>query len=101
MDSFHPKLEVSVDENTGTVRAAYLRIRDRSVHETREIVEGRTFADYSAEGLLLGIELLAPCEARILDSISEEEPEPVRRFIRGSPPRELVADAPSNSPSVE
>ena len=90
MDKFHPKLDVSVDETTGTVRAAYLRVRDGSVHETREIVEGRAFADYSAEGLLLGIELLAPCEAHVLDSISEEEPEPVRRFIRGSPPRELV-----------
>jgi uncharacterized protein YuzE len=90
MDNFHPKLELSVDEATGGVRAAYVRVREGKVHETREVVEGRAFADYNEQGLLLGIELLAPCTAEVLDSISQDEPEPVRRFIRGSPPRELV-----------
>jgi uncharacterized protein YuzE len=90
MSDFHPKVEVSVNEATGTVRAAYIRIREGKVHETREAAEGRAFADYSEAGLLLGIELLAPCEIEVLDSLSHEEPEAVRRFLRGSPPRELV-----------
>lgn len=90
MNPFHPKLDLSVDEATGRVRAAYLRVREGLVHETREAAEGRAFADYDAQGLLLGIELLAPCTVEVLDRMSEAEPEPVRRFLRGSPPRELV-----------
>jgi hypothetical protein len=90
MDQFHPKLDLSVDETTGRVRAAYLRVREGRVDETREVAAGRAFADYDAQGLLLGIELLAPCTADVWDQLSEEEPEPVRRFLRGSPPRELV-----------
>ena len=90
MADFRPRLEVSVDEATGSIRAAYIRVREGEVHETREIEEGRAFADYDQQGLLLGIELLAPCEMEVLDRIVAQEPEPVRRFIRGSPPRELV-----------
>jgi len=93
MSPFHPKLDISVDETTGVIRAAYLRIRDGAVEDTREVAEGRAFADYDNEGFLLGIELLAPCELSVLDRISQEEPEPVRRFLRGGAPRELV---PSN-----
>lgn len=88
--TFVPELSVSVDEKTGHIRAAYLRVRIGEVEETREVVEGRAFADYDASGLLLGIELLAPCEVAVLDNLAASEPEPVRRFLRGSPPRELV-----------
>jgi hypothetical protein len=88
---FVPRLSVSVDETTGMIRAAYIRIRAGDVADTHEVAEGRAFADYDAQGLLLGIELLAPCEVAVLDRIAEREPEPVRRFVRGSPPRELVS----------
>jgi hypothetical protein len=88
---FLPSLEVSVDDKTGTVRAAYLRVRQGEVAETREIAEGCAFADYTEDGTLLGIELLAPCTVGVLDSISAEEPEPIKRFLRGSAPRELIS----------
>jgi hypothetical protein len=88
--AFLPELSVSVDEKTGHVRAAYVRVRVGEVSETREVAEGRAFADYDASGLLLGIELLAPCEIEVLDDLAAKEPEPIRRFLRGSPPRELV-----------
>ncbi len=91
MPKFLLQLSLSVDETTGQIRAAYVRVREGTVSETREVAEGRAFADYSEEGLLLGLELLAPCTVKVLDDISEQEPEPVRRFLRGSPPRELVA----------
>ncbi|MBL8793929.1 MAG: DUF2283 domain-containing protein [Planctomycetia bacterium] len=90
MDRFNPKLDLSVDEHTGGIRAAYLRVRNGTVHETREVAEGRAFADYDAQGLLLGIELLGPCTAEEWDLLSAAEPEPVRRFLRGSPPRDLM-----------
>jgi len=88
--AFFPSLEVSVDEKTGLIRAAYLRVRKGKVEETQEVSAGSAFADYGANGLLLGVELLAPCKVKVLDRIAAHEPEPVKRFLRGSPPRELV-----------
>ena len=75
-------MEVSFDEATGDPVAAYLRIREGKVSEIKEISEGIAFADYQADGLLLGIELRAPCEAAVLDRAAENEPEAVRRFLR-------------------
>jgi hypothetical protein len=90
MPTFQPQLEISVDETTGKIRAAYIRVRNGSVHETREVADGRAFADYSEEGLLLGLEVLGPCEVAVFERLAQAEPEPVGRFLRGSPPRELV-----------
>jgi uncharacterized protein YuzE len=88
---FLPALNVSVDEKTGHIRAAYLRLRAGEVSETQEVAEGRAFADYDASGLLLGVELLAPCELEVLDSLAAQEPEPIRQFLRSGPPRSLVS----------
>ena len=88
--TFRPALELSVDEKTGGIRAAYLRIREGEVADTREVKEGGAFADYDANGVLLGVELLAPCEVEVLEGIAAQEPEPVKRFLRGGAPRELV-----------
>lgn len=49
---FLPKLDVSIDEKTGVIRAAYLRIRSGAVHETREVSKGNAFADYDKNGWL-------------------------------------------------
>jgi uncharacterized protein YuzE len=84
------KLEASFDDQTGRALAVYLRVRRGEVAETKEVKEGIAYADYDAHGMLLGIELLSPCEVALLDGIAEREPEPIRRFLRGSPPRELV-----------
>ena len=83
-------LEASFDDKTGQPVAAYLRVRAGEVAKTEEVQEGYAYADYDADGLLLGIELLGPCTVEVLDSITEDEPEPVRRFLRGGAPRELV-----------
>ena len=52
--------------------------------------ELRMTADYDAAGLLLGVELLGPCGPAVFDLIAVDEPEPVRRALRGVAPRELV-----------
>lgn len=88
--SFLPALELSIDEESGAIRAAYLRVRAGQVDETHEVAEGKVFADYDAKGALLGIELLAPCAVEILENIAAQEPEPIKRFLRGGAPRELV-----------
>jgi hypothetical protein len=84
------ELEASFDDKTGRTVAVYLRVRMGEVAETKEVKEGLAFADYDAQGTLLGIELLGPCEAEVLDDIARSEPEPVKRFLKGSAPRELV-----------
>jgi hypothetical protein len=60
------------------------------VAETKEIKEGVAYADYDSAGLLLGIELLGPCQVEVLDRIGQTEPEPIKRFLRGAAPRELI-----------
>lgn len=84
------RLEVSYSETTGDPVAAYLRIREGKVVETREIREGIAFADYGAEGFLVGIELLAPCPLEVLDRLSEKEPESVRQFLRAGVRKEMI-----------
>jgi uncharacterized protein YuzE len=82
---------VSVDEQTGRVQAVYFYVREGFAAETREISEGRAFADYDEAGQLLGVELLGPCAVTVLDSITQQEPEPVKAFLRDSAPRGMVA----------
>lgn len=89
--AFVPSLNVSVDEKTGNVRAAYLRVRKGEVAETKEVSEGRAFADYTADGVLLGIELLAPCTVEVLDRVTAHEPEAIKQFLHGSLPRDLIS----------
>ena len=84
------RLEVSFDGTTGEPVAAYLRIREGAVAETKEVSEGTAFADYGSDGSLLGIELLAPCGADVLDRISEKEPEAVRQFLQHGVRREMI-----------
>jgi hypothetical protein len=84
-------MSLSVDEATGRVRAAFVRVREGTAFATREVAAGRVFADYSEDGVLVAVELLAPCTAEELEELSADEPEHVKRFLRGSQPRELVA----------
>jgi hypothetical protein len=80
------RLEASFDDRTGRTVAVYLRVRTGKVKETREIKEGIVYADYDAQDALLGVELLGPCEIAVLDGIAVNEPEPVRDFLKTSPP---------------
>lgn len=49
-------LELSINEESGRPRAAYLQVRTGDVHETREVAPGKAYADYDAEGQLLPVE---------------------------------------------
>lgn len=84
------RLEVSFSQTSGDPIAAYLRVREGKVVETREVSEGVAFADHGADGSLLGVELLAPCAVDILDRIAEKEPEPVRHFLRCGVRKEMI-----------
>src|SRR5437762_13352041 len=84
------RLEISFSESSGDPVAAYIRVREGKVVETKEVSEGVAFADYSADGSLLGIELLAPCRVEVLDRVSEKEPESVRQFLRRGIRQEMI-----------
>lgn len=55
------KLEMSIDKK-GQLSTAYFQIREGKVVKTTELQIGVINADYDARGVLLGIELLGPCE---------------------------------------
>jgi uncharacterized protein YuzE len=76
------RLEVSYDSSTGNPVAAYVRIREAAIARTEEFGEGVAFADYSDDGRLVGIELLAPVGLDVLAGISELETDEVKRFLR-------------------
>jgi hypothetical protein len=84
------RLEASVDDKTGHLVAVYLRVREGAVAQTREARDGVVFADYDAQGALLGVELLGPCEVEVLEGLAVSEPEAVQQFLKGAVPRELV-----------
>ena len=64
--------------------------REGKVAETKEISAGTAFADFSEDGSLLGIELLAPCPLEILEDVSEKESEQVRQFLRRGVRKEMI-----------
>ena len=93
MKKFSFNASLSVDENTGDVIAVYLTLRAGQVEHTKEIIDGKAFADYDADGILLGIELLSPCLVAVLDKFTEQEPESVHQFLRKAAPRDLLLTA--------
>jgi uncharacterized protein YuzE len=90
MTSLRFRLEVSYNETTGEPVAAYVRVREGKPALTKEIKDGAVFADYGADGSLLGIELLEPCGIEILERVSEKEPEEVRQFLRHGVRKEMI-----------
>jgi uncharacterized protein YuzE len=88
-------LSIDTDNASGEVVAVYFQIRKGRSHETREFADGAAFADYNANGELIGIELLAPCRVSIVDQLAANEPLEVRRktkrFLRESGPRRMIA----------
>ncbi len=87
-------VSVSTDKATGRTLAVYFQIREGKAAEVREIEEGTALANYDRRGRLLGIEILAPCQAAVLDRIVRKEPKPkqasMRKFFRNSSPRAMV-----------
>jgi uncharacterized protein YuzE len=86
------QVEVTVDHDTGSLLAAYFMIRNGKVHVTRELVDGKLLADYDKKGRLLGIEMLGPCSARVLDRIDVEDD--VKTFVKAMVPRAFLLPLP-------
>jgi hypothetical protein len=83
------EISISCDEKTGDIYAVYFRIRDGEAADTREFADGAAFCDYDRQGRLLGVELLAPCDIKLLDQITRGEPK-AKTFIKKSVPAHMV-----------
>ena len=68
---FSYSISIETQNQTGAVLAVYLSIRKGKTKVTREYANGDVFADYDSQGQLLGIEILAPCRAAVLDRIAK------------------------------
>jgi uncharacterized protein YuzE len=88
---FSFQVSVETHNQTGAVLAVYLQIRKGKSTVTKEYANGDAFADYDRNGRLLGIELLAPCRASVLDRIAKQKP--AKDFVRNSIPRGMLARA--------
>jgi uncharacterized protein YuzE len=84
-------VSLETDNTTGQVMAAYLKVRDGKSASVREYADGKAFADYDNCGNLLGIELLAPCSAKVLDKIARQAP--ARRYVRNAVPAGMLVPA--------
>jgi uncharacterized protein YuzE len=64
-------VEMSLNEPAMAPTAAYFRVREGRVIETRDVgKESVLFADYDATGRLLGVEVLAPDKVNVLSLLS-------------------------------
>ena len=85
---YHFQVNVETNNRTGEVMAVYFKVREGMSHKVKEYEKGNVFADYDRKGRLLGIEMLAPCQAQVLDRIAEHAP--VRRFVKNSVPNAML-----------
>ena len=83
-------MDIDLDDRTGFPRAVYMHVREGLVHTTKEVEPGQAFADYDTEGLLIGIEMIAPCEVKVLDRITIKETSIVKAFIRNTTPHGFI-----------
>jgi hypothetical protein len=81
-------LEVTVDEQSGRVIAAYFHVRGGKSAKTKVLRDGLVLADYGKDGKLIGVELLGTCDTSLLDSIPIEKR--AKNFVRNAAPRELL-----------
>jgi hypothetical protein len=83
-NKFSFRMSIENDNKTGAVLAVYFQIRKGDSAKVVEYADGGVFADYNRKGELLGIEMLAPCKASVLNKIAVQEPE--RRFVKANVP---------------
>ena len=88
---FSFQVSIETEDQTGKVIAVYLQIRPGQTKTTKEYAGGNAFADYDRRGHLLGIELLAPCRAAVLDKITERGP--TKKFVLNAVPRGMLVPA--------
>ena len=88
---FSFQITVETHDQTGEILSVNIRIRKGKVAKTKEYADGFAFGDYNRSGDLLAIELLGPCEAKILDKIAAQPD--AKRFVRSVVPPAMLLEA--------
>ena len=85
-------LEVSVSaRQDGTLEALYIRLTNRKIARTKEIVQDQVLADYDSKGDLVGIEVLAPVKLSTLSRlVAPPKRKTFNKVLRQAAPEELV-----------
>jgi uncharacterized protein YuzE len=90
-EKFAFRVNIETRDDTGEVLAVYFQLRKGKTKVTKEYADGNVFADYDKDGKLLGIEMLAPCRASVLDKIAGQAP--AKRFVRDVVPCGMLVNA--------
>jgi hypothetical protein len=90
-DDYRFGISVETNDRTGEVLAVYFQIRSGASYAVKEHEDGNLFADYDRRGRLLGIEMLGPCNAKVLDKIAVDTP--VKRFVKKGIPSGMLVPA--------
>jgi uncharacterized protein YuzE len=88
MNNFSFRVTVETHNRTGEVLAVYFEVLEGKTKTTKEYAGGSVFADYGKRGELLGIEMLAPCRASVLDNIARQAP--AKQFVRRAIPKGML-----------
>jgi uncharacterized protein YuzE len=83
-------LSVETDSASGGILAVYLNVREGKAAVTKEFKNGLAYADYDRKGRLLGIEMLGPCEIKVLDRIVRKESQRIKHFLHDHVPRGMA-----------
>ena len=92
MKSYDFAVSIETDSRTGDVLAVYFRIRKGKAADVREFENGNVFVNYDAHGRLLGIELLAPANIKVVEQITQDQPQ-AQRFVETNAPRHMLVEA--------
>lgn len=88
-------LSVSARDD-GSLEAAYLRISDKQVASTEELVESVLLVDFDQGGRLVGIEILAPVKItqvlQLADRLEASQRSAFENFVRSSAPPAFLQD---------
>ncbi|HVA50180.1 MAG TPA: DUF2283 domain-containing protein [Pirellulales bacterium] len=78
----------------GSLQAAYLRISDKQVARTEEVVESVLLIDFDHDGQLVGIEILAPVQIsqvmELANRLDASQRQSFKNFVKSSAPPALV-----------
>lgn len=80
-----PTVTVEYDLLDKGIVAGYMRLREGKVARTVEIAPDLVLVDLNSRGVLLGVEILGPCEVTILERIARKYHVPEVRSLARHP----------------
>lgn len=80
-----PTVTVEYDLLDNGIVAGYMRLRAGKVARTVEISPGLVLVDLNSRGVLLGVEILGPCQVTVMERIARKYHAPEVRSLSRHP----------------